>query len=130
MSLEASVVVRILVAAIGVILLAVDFLQYCRLKLKELFAFSWGVFALALIVFSVVPGLSGWSRALPANAWPAVLFFGVLLIFMFYTTSEAISELILKNQELAMQVSLLNCENDRVLRTLRKVTGEDIMEMR
>jgi hypothetical protein len=114
----------------GVILLAVDFLYYCKQKMKENFAFPWGVLAVCMILFSVIPGLSGWSRALPANAWPAVLFLGGILIWIFYTMSAVISQLSLKNQELAMQVSLLNCENDRVLRTLKKVTGEDVMETR
>jgi hypothetical protein len=43
---------------------------------------------------------------------------------MFYL-SQAISQLIRKNQELAMQVSLLNQENESILRELRELMAKN-----
>lgn len=48
-----------------------------------------------------------------------LIFFSIM--GMFYL-SQVISQLIRKNQELAMQVSLLNQENERILRELRDLT--------
>lgn len=47
---------------------------------------------------------------------------GLILICLFYSVSLVISDLVVKNQELAMQVSLLNCEAEKVLKTLNTVT--------
>ncbi len=63
--------------------------------------------------------------------WKQESFFivlGLILICLFYSVSLVISDLVVKNQELAMQVSLLNCEAEKVLKTLNTVTGKDIMD--
>ena len=40
-----------------------------------------------------------------------------------------ISSLFMKNQELAILVSLLNQENERILRELEKLTGKNAREL-
>lgn len=47
-----------------------------------------------------------------------VIFLGILLVLSLFGFSQAISVLVMKNQELAMQVSLLNQENESILQEL------------
>ena len=56
-----------------------------------------------------------------------IIFYGVL--YAAYFVSLWISELSRKNQELAIQVSLLNQENERILRNLSELTGKDIRDL-
>ena len=46
-----------------------------------------------------------------------------------YELSVQISSLSLKTQELAMQVSLLNQENERMLKALSELTGKDVRDI-
>ena len=47
---------------------------------------------------------------------------GVLFLFEEVRTSAILSQLMLKNRELAMQVSLLNQENEFLVKEIEKVT--------
>ena len=51
-----------------------------------------------------------------------------MLLFLF-KISEYVSVLSRKNQELAMQVSLLNQENERILTELQQLTGKNKTEL-
>ncbi|MEE0523826.1 MAG: hypothetical protein UC384_08475, partial [Lachnospira sp.] len=73
--------------------------------------------------------LSGWSKRFNDVIYIAP--FVIIIVFvciMFYITKE-ISVLRRKNQELAMHVSLLNQENERILKELTSITGKDKSEL-
>ncbi len=118
---------RVAVAIIGVVIIIAAFLVYCNKKLSESHAFAWGLLGLALFVCSVIPGLSGWSHALASNTTPVYVILGVAVVWILFTISVNVSSLQARNQELAMQVSLLNYENERVLKALQALTGEDFV---
>lgn len=126
--MDSALVLRLIVIGIGIIMLSVDFLFYCRKRLIEKFSFAWGIFSVILILSGAVPKFNGWSRYLSMETGIFFIVLGLILIFLFYSVSLVVSDLVVKNQELAMQVSLLNCEEERVLRTLNTVTGKDIMD--
>ncbi len=117
---------RVAVALIGVVLTIADFMAFCKKRLNEASAFAWGVFGIVLVICSVVPGLSGWSSALASNTTIFYVLMGVVVLWMLFTMSVNISNLISRNRELAMQISLLNHENQRVLKYLQELSaGED-----
>ena len=79
-----------------------------------------------LILLGVVPGLSDWSKVVPQEAIPAFLLISLAVIFSFFYLSCAVSQLLRKNQELAMHVSLLNQENEIILQKLKdRLTDEE-----
>ncbi len=123
-------IMRIFVVAIGIVLLIADFMCYCRQKMRENFGFAWGVFSVILILLGAVPGLSAWSRLISAELCVVVLILGIVVIWILFFISMVVSGLMAKNQELAMQVSLINCELQRVLAKMEEMTGEDIMEIK
>jgi heme A synthase len=96
---------------IGAGICVFDFIAYSRQRLIEKYAFLWALAGAVLILTGVVPVLAGWKIV-------AGLLLLILLL-MLYTMSRSISELTRKNQELAMQVSLLNNENEQMLAAVR-----------
>lgn len=104
----------------GIVLLIVDFISFVYQKITVGIELCWSAFAVLLILLGVVPGLSDWSKAIPIEAVPAFLLISLAIIFSFFYLSCAISQLLRKNQELAMHVSLLNQENEIILQKLKE----------
>jgi predicted PurR-regulated permease PerM len=90
----------------------------------EKMAFLWGVFGFALILAGVVPGLSGWARVLSPRTCVALIMLLIVLLWLLYAMSITISDLSAKTQELAMQVSLLNNENEQLIKQMKNLTKE------
>ncbi len=110
----------------GIVLLVVDFISFVYQKITVGIELCWSAFAVVLILLGVVPGLSDWSRVVPREAVPAFLLISLAVIFSFFYLSCAVSQLLRKNQELAMHVSLLNQENEIILQKLKdRLTDEE-----
>lgn len=100
---------------LGGLLLIWSFLAYAKHRLTENFGMIWGLAALCLIIAGIVLAVAGGSfMAVTA----VVVLLGVILVLCLFGFSQVISILIMKNQELAMQVSLLNQENESILQEL------------
>lgn len=100
---------------LSVFLLIGSFLAYAKHRLTENFGMVWGIIAICLLVMGILLLVIKQS----ATAVSAmVIFMGVLLVAGLFGLSQAISVLIMKNQELAMQVSLLNQENEGFIQEL------------
>lgn len=115
---------RIAVVGVGIFVLCIDFLSFVHRKMTESFGLAWGFFSVVLILLGAVPGLSDWSKVVPEELCPAFLTVGILAILGAFYISRSVSKLIRKNQELAMQVSLLNQENERILCEIEQLTGK------
>ncbi len=109
----------------GVALLIADFISFVYQKITVGIELCWSAFAILLILLGVVPGLSDWSRTIPIEAVPAFLLISLAIIFSFFYLSCAISQLLRKNQELAMHVSLLNQENEIILQKLKESLAKE-----
>ena len=108
-------ILRILLTLTGILFLVLDFRAYVRQKLTDTMGILWAFVSIVLIITGVV--------ALPRNQeynYMIILLFIVclLLLFLLFKVSKTVSVLVMKNQELAMQVSLLNQENERILHKL------------
>ena len=110
----------------GIVLLVVDFVSFVYQKITVGIELCRSAFAVVLILLGVVPGLSDWSKVVPQEAIPAFLLISLAVIFSFFYLSCAVSQLLRKNQELAMHVSLLNQENEIILQKLKdRLTDEE-----
>lgn len=118
-------ILRVIVVGVGIIVLCMDFLSFAHRKMTESLGLAWGFFSVVLILLGVVPGLSDWTKAVPKEAAGAFVVIGILAILGGFYLSGNVSKLIRKNQELAMQVSLLNQENEQILRELEALTGKN-----
>ena len=75
----------------------------------------WGIVSVCLLIMGIV--LTVMKESFTAVSVIAIIL-GVLLVAALFGFSQAISVMIMKNQELAMQVSLLNQENEGILQEL------------
>lgn len=112
---------RTLMVATGIVFLLWDFYSYARQRLNESMGLIWAFVSIALIVTGAVPALSG-----GVSEWLLICLFIIclLLLFLLFKVTKAVSVLTMKNQELAMQVSLLNQENEKILHQLGIVPDE------
>lgn len=117
--------VGIVMIVLSVLLLLRSFLAYAKHKLTENFGMIWGLAALCFLVTGIL--LLVMKQNSTALLVIAVIF-GVLLIVSLFGLSQAVSVLIMKNQELAMQVSLLNQENESILQELMTVKEQNAHE--
>ncbi len=116
---------RIIVVVIGCFLMVMNFVTYVRKDLTEKFTWLWTLIAVVMILSGLIPGLYDWSYTVDSRGYVAfgIIMF-IMLIFTFIITKE-IARLKKMNKELAIHVSLLNQENERILARLEEMTGLD-----
>ncbi|MCD8346977.1 MAG: DUF2304 domain-containing protein [Lachnospiraceae bacterium] len=115
---------KLAMAAAGLLFLFLSFWEYVKKKLTEAAGLVWGLFAILLVIWAIWPGALSWC----ADMTPAGLIFlfvtALFLTAVLFWQSMAVSKLIRKNQELAMQVSLLNQENEQILTELKMIPAK------
>lgn len=123
--MQAGTILQIIMVAAGVCLLIITTNSLAKRKMTESFCLAWGLISVVLILAGIFLRPAGWSRYLSNMGMILVLMIGFIVVYVAYFLSSKVSELSRKNQELAMQVSLLNQENERILERLEQLTGED-----
>lgn len=114
-------VLRLAVAGMGVLLLGMDFMTLVYRKITESIGLCWFFLGGLLILIAAVPGLNAWVDTVPKEAVPAFLLTGAAFLTAAFYISSLVSQLLRKNQELAMHVSLLNQENESILNELKEL---------
>ena len=120
------IILRIILIVFGILLFVCAMLSYAGKKLKEGFLLGWCLFALFFIFAGIIPALSFCTGTFSG---PAQMILSAFLVLFLFKISEYVSVLSRKNQELAMQVSLLNQENERILTELQQLTGKNKTEL-
>ncbi len=114
-------IIRILMVGTGILFLVLAFWAYTRQKLNDSMALIWAFVSIAMVITGAVPAV---SKHLSESLLIFMFIICLLLLFLLFKVSKAVSVLSMKNQELAMQVSLLNQENERILHKLGILTDE------
>ena len=114
-------IIRILMVGTGILFLVLAFWAYTRQKLNDSMALIWVFVSIALVITGAVPAV---SKHLSESLLIFMFIICLLLLFLLFKVGKAVSVLSMKNQELAMQVSLLNQENERILHKLGILTDE------
>lgn len=125
----AGTILQIIMVATGVFLLIVTINSLAKRKMTESFCLAWGLISLTLICAGIFLRPAGWSHYLSNMGMVMVLMIGFCIIYVLYFLSSKMAELSRKNQELAMQVSLLNLENQHIMERLEQLTGVDKREL-
>ena len=114
-TMEMAWMAGIAMIILSVLLLVWSFLAYAKRRMTENFGMIWAVAAICLLIIGIVLLVAEQSLV---TVYAVVIFLGILLVLGLFGFSIAISILIMKNQELAMHVSLLNQENESILHAL------------
>ncbi|MCI7130317.1 MAG: DUF2304 domain-containing protein [Lachnospiraceae bacterium] len=122
--ISSSLFFRLIAIAAGVGLLLLTFFMYSKRRLTDRIALGWALFSVVTVMAGAIPAWSGWSRALALSSYPMVFALGGLVVLIIFHHSVYLSLLVMKNQELAMHVSLLNQENEETIKKLFEMEKE------
>ncbi len=127
--MSTATIVKFCVILVGIGIMAITFVLHAEKKLTVNLAVTWELLGIAAILSGAVPKFSGWSSRLSFGSLVVLLITAFLVLWGVYQMTIQISSLIMKNQELAIQVSLLNQENERILQELENLTGKSTREL-
>lgn len=127
--MSTAAIVKFSVILVGIGIMAITFVLHAEKKLTVNLAVTWELLGIAAILSGAVPKFSGWSSRLSIGSLAVLLITGLLIVWGVYQMTIQISSLLMKNQELAMQVSLLNQENERIIKELEKLTGKKARDL-
>ncbi len=121
--MEPGNVLQIIMIATGVFLLAVTVGSLARRKMTESFCLAWGLIALILVTAGFILRPSEIARYISNWGLVLALMIGFCVVYVAYFMSAKVSELSRKNQELAIQVSLLRQQNEHILEQIQELTA-------
>ena len=122
-------ILRIIMVVAGCLFLILNFVTYVKKNLTEKFTWMWTIFCIVMILSGIVPGLNSWSFKFNSWGYMALCIILVLIVQFIFIITKEIANLKKRNKELAMHVSLLNQENERILAELEKLTGKTKAEL-
>ena len=102
--MSTAAIVKACVILMGIGIMIVTFVLHAKKKLTVNLAVTWELLGIAAILSGAVPRFSGWSSRIGLGS----------LVVLLIT---------------ALLVSLLNQENERILRELEKLTGKNAREL-
>ena len=118
-----SLVVKLGIAAAGLVLMVVSFLMHSYKKITVNYTVIWELLGIVLILIGCVPVFSEWTKRLASGTGLAFACVGAIFLFEEFRNSVMISQLLLKTREMAMQVSMLNQENERLVNELERISS-------
>ncbi len=110
---------------LAVIIAVLSFLLYARKKMTDSFGMIWWLIALVLGALGIILMVVEHDYNLICMIVAVIC---ILLLTLIFITSRMVSELMMKVRELAMQVALLNQENDSILRELKALEEKNTDE--
>lgn len=119
--MTSSLFFRMLIIIAGICLMLITFYMYSKRKLTDGIALGWATFSVIMIMAGAIRAWSGWSKALALASYPMVFSMGGLIILIIFRHSIYLSLMIMKNQELAMHVSILSQENEEIIAKLAEL---------
>lgn len=119
---------RLFMILVGLVILGVTVVSLARKHMTESFCIAWGIVSFVLIAAGIVLQPSQWNRYVSWHGLILILFCMLMLLFSAFYFSLRVSRLSREVRELAIQVSLLNQENEVILRELVKDRAEIEME--
>ena len=115
-------ILQIIIIITGIFLLVVIINSLAHRKMTESFCLAWGLIALILVLAGLFLRPTEWSRYISPMGLMLVVMIGFCVVYVAYFMSIKVSELSRRNQELAIQVSLLRQENQRIMEQLEQMT--------
>jgi len=110
------------IIGLSVLIFIAAFFRYARKKMSDGFMMIWFLFSIAVLILGLVLVIHGYSSATMVAVVTASCIFLLIVIFI---TSSMVSELMMKVRELAMQVALLNQENDSMLQQINALKEQE-----
>lgn len=112
---------EIFMIILGIYLLCMTVLSLAKRKMTEQFCLVWAVMAILMIVAGILLNPSQIERYISLRGLVLVLIIILGVIWGMWFVSIQVSILLRKNQELAMQTSLLNQDSEYMLKEIKNL---------
>lgn len=118
-------ILKMMLIVFGIFLLILDLFMYARQKLTDGIGLGWAIVSATFLVSGIAVSTDAatylWNGAKSVVLFAFAVFVVIILFYLNQYGSVCCGG---KNQELAMQVSLLNQENERILQELKGLVDE------
>lgn len=115
---------KLIVILAGIYFIIMTLLSLAKRRMTEQFCLAWALLGVLMIVGGIVLNPDGIEKYISRTG---IILIGVLIagvLWAFWFVSKEVSILIRKNQELAMQTSLLNRDSEMLIREVERLKSE------
>ena len=120
-----GLIIQILLIVFGTSMLATSFISLVRRKMSEPVVIPWGIGAIVFIVLGIVIRPDHWREYISPQGLTLVIVIFVCAAYAMYFFSIRITDTMKKNNELAIQVSLLNTEVEELRKKMDSLTEDE-----
>ena len=120
----AEILLRVFMVVVGLFVFSVTTVSLAKKHMTEVFCIFWGIIAVLFIAAGILLQPSGWNRYISWQALVIICFGIVCILIAGFFFSVRISRLMRQVTELAIQISLLNHENEMLLNDAEKLQEE------
>ena len=117
-------VLRLFVIVAGVYMFLKAILSLAKRKMTEPFCLAWAVLSALMILSGIILNPSQLDRYVSLRGLILIMIIVSGILWGMWFISTQVSSLKRRNQELAMQISLLNHDCEKMLRELEKLRKE------
>ena len=118
--MEPGIILQIILILIGGLLLFITTTSLAVKRINEPFSLTWGLIAIVIILAGVLLRPAGWNRYISNVGIVLALMIVCTLLFGSFFISCIVSGLMRKTNEMAMQISLLNQENEEMKKIVKE----------
>ena len=111
----------IFLIVIGIFLLVMAILSLAKRKMTEPFCLAWAIVSVLLVICGILIEPSELERYVSLRILILVFLITIGAAWTLWFISTQLSILMRKNQELAMQISLLNQDSERMMKKLEEL---------
>ena len=111
----------IFLIVIGIFLLVMAILSLAKRKMTEQFCLAWAIVSVLLVICGILIEPSELERYVSLRILILVFLITIGAAWTLWFISTQLSILMRKNQELAMQISLLNQDSERMMKKLEEL---------
>lgn len=118
--MEPGVLLRMIIILSGVILFCVTLFSLAKRRMTESFCLTWGFVSVIIILAGILLRPTEVTSYISGTGMILVGIVAFCVVYGAYFMSIKVSELMRRNLELAMQVSLLGKENEEIRERLQE----------
>lgn len=119
-----GVILRIILIVAGIALLARAIVSLAKRKMTEPFCLTWGLVSIIVILAGILLNPTELNRYISETGLLLVVMLGFCVAYGAYFMSSRISQLMRKNLELTLQVSILTHEKDEIYKRLDEISAK------
>ncbi|MBQ6024408.1 MAG: DUF2304 domain-containing protein [Lachnospiraceae bacterium] len=113
---------RVVLVLAGVLILLIDIILLAKRRLLEPISMVWGFAGIIFIVAGIVLHPNGWIKYMSEAGMALMIILGFCVVYGLFYASCHLSDIIRKQTEMAMNISLLNQE---ILELKRDIAEHD-----